>query len=135
MDAFKVKSELAELDKIRLFLKESLKNLKISEEEYFMVELSLVEICTNIMRYAYPHDKGDIFVKIWLQEDSVFLEIRDEGIPFNPQESKDPDMNEVLKTGKTGGLGIYLSRKFMDGFDYERKNDQNIVTIYKIIKK
>ena len=38
-----------------------------------------------------------------------------------------------MKTGKKGGLGVFLTRKLMDGFKYAREEDQNILTIYKTV--
>lgn len=135
MNELKVTSEMAELDKIRCFLKENLEGLNISEKEYYKIEVSLLEICINIIRYAYPREKGEIFLKAWLEEGKIFLEIRDMGNPFDPREIQKPDMKEFLKNEKRVGLGIFLSRKFMDGFDYKRENNQNVLTMYKKVKK
>jgi anti-sigma regulatory factor (Ser/Thr protein kinase) len=108
-------------------------NSHLSEEEYFTIELSLLEICTNIIRYAYPDKKDKIFLKTWRENDCFFLEIRDNGIPFDPRKAKKPDINEILRTEQVGGFGVLISRKFMDGFDYKRKQNQNILIISKII--
>jgi anti-sigma regulatory factor (Ser/Thr protein kinase) len=39
-----------------------------------------------------------------------------------------------MRSEKKGGLGVFLTRKLMDGFIYQRKNDQNVLTIHKIIQ-
>lgn len=128
-----VPSEMAELDRIRSFLKKSLEGIKISEENYFQVELSLQEICVNIIRYAYPKGKGDINLRIWVENHTVYVEVKDSGIPFDPRTAKKPELERMLKDEKRGGLGIHISRHFMDGFDYRRKNDFNILLMYKNI--
>jgi len=135
MNSLKIISDLAELDKIRDFLKETLQDLNISDKDYFRIELSLLEVCINIILYAYPREKGDILLKAWRKEGKIFLEIRDSGIPFDPKKLKMPDIDEIIKQEKKGGLGVYISRTFMDGFDYKRENDQNILVIYKQIEK
>jgi anti-sigma regulatory factor (Ser/Thr protein kinase) len=89
----------------------------------------------NIIRYAYPNDKGEIFLKIWQSDGKMFLEIRDWGVPFDPRGLDEPDIQEIIKSEKKGGLGVFLSRKLMDGFDYKREKDQNVLTIYKTIKE
>jgi len=131
----KVVSELEEIEKIRNFLRKNLKGLKISEKDYYQIELSLLEICINIIRYAYPEQKGEIILRIWRQKGKVFLEIRDNGIPFDPTKSSPPDLKEILTNEEKGGLGIFLSRKLMDGFDYKREKGQNILTMYKKLGK
>ena len=135
MNTLRIASDFAELDKIRSFLKKNLGGLGISDKDYFKIELALLEICVNIIMYAYPHDKGDIHVKSWQDEGKIFLEIRDSGIPFDPRELKEPDIMEIIRNEKRGGLGVFLSRKLMDGFDYKRENNQNILTLYKTIKE
>lgn len=135
MNTLRIASDLAELDKMRTFLKKSLEGLSVSDKDYFKIELALLEICVNIIRYAYPNNKGEIFLKVWLDEGKMFLEIRDWGVPFDPRGLEEPDIQEIIKSEKTGGLGVFLSRKLMDGFDYKRENDQNVLTIYKTIKE
>jgi serine/threonine-protein kinase RsbW len=128
-----VKSELVEIEKVRDFLRKTLEDFEIPEETYYLIELSLLEMCINIIRYAYPGAKGDISIKIWDQGKKIFVEIRDWGIPFDPRESPEPDVRKMVEQGRTGGLGIFLSRQLMNGFEYERKEDQNILLMIKSI--
>ncbi len=65
----------------------------------------------------------------------MFMEIRDWGVPFDPRGLDEPDIQEIIKSEKKGGLGVFLSRKLMDGFDYKREKDQNVLTIYKTIQE
>lgn len=134
MEQLIIDSEFSEIDKVRIFLKKNLLNFNLSEEEYFTIELSLIEICTNIMRYAYPENKDKIFLKTWRDEDRFILEIRDNGIPFDPREAKKPNIDKMLESKQVGGLGILISRKFMDGFDYKREHNQNILIMFKKIQ-
>jgi len=78
--------------------------------------------------------KDKIFLKAWRDKDKFFLEIRDNGIPFDPREAKKPDINEILETEQIGGFGILISRQFMDGFDYKREHNQNILIMFKKIQ-
>ena len=133
MKSLRVQSRLSELNKVRAFIKRNLQVLPISEEDYYVIELSILEICINIIRYAYPENPGDIRMKTWKEGNRIFMEIRDDGIPFDPRRSKKPDIQEIMKTGRKGGLGVFLTKKLMDGFDYRREDDQNILTMYKRI--
>ncbi len=128
-----VKSDLSELNKIRFFIRKNIRLSEISKKEFYIIELSLLEICINIIRYAYPEKKGSIYLKTWQKENKFYFEIKDDGVPFNPTKVKKPDIKEIMNSRKKGGLGVYLTKKLMDGFSYKRKNDQNVLTIYKII--
>jgi serine/threonine-protein kinase RsbW len=133
MKTLTVNSDLAELNKIRAYLKENLSALSISETDYYTIELSMLEICVNIIRYAYPKDQGKIHLKTWQDNNKFYLEISDDGIPFDPITVEEPDLEKMISNGQKGGFGIFLARKLMDGFDYKRENDQNILIIYKTI--
>jgi serine/threonine-protein kinase RsbW len=134
MNTLTVRSELRELDKVRAFLKANLAGLELSEEDAYKVELSLVEMCSNIMRYAYPHARGEILVSAWQKDGKFYLEVRDSGIPFDPRQVKRPTLEEMISREQMGGLGIFLARKLMDGFSYRREDDQNVLVMYKKVE-
>jgi len=129
-----VQNELKELDKIRKFLREYLKGWDISEEDFFKIELALVEMCTNVIRYGYPGGKGKIHLKAWHEDERFYLEIRDSGVPFDPSRIRKPSLKELLTKERLGGLGIFLARKLMDGFSYRRQDNENILTMFKKAK-
>ncbi len=133
--SLKIESNLSEIEKIRSFLKDVLRDYNLSEEALYLIELALLEMCINIVRYAYPDAKGEISLKIWSQEEKVFFEIRDWGVPFNPRDAQEPDIHEMISKGKTGGLGILLARKLMDGFQYKREDNQNVLVMHKKIEE
>jgi anti-sigma regulatory factor (Ser/Thr protein kinase) len=55
----------------------------------------------------------------------------DSGIPFDPRSVPKPDIDRLILSRRTGGLGIYLARTLMDGFDYRREDGQNVLTLTK----
>jgi len=133
MDHIKIAADLAELETVRQFLKSSLAELDLSEENGFKIELALVEIVVNVIRYAYPGGGGEITIEIRKDHRRVHIEIRDSGVPFDPCQAPKPDINEVITAGRKGGLGIYLTREIMDECRYRREGGQNILTLVKKI--
>jgi len=131
MKTLQVKSELREIDKVRKFMRRVLRGLELTEEDVYKVELSLVEMCTNIVRYAYPESRGNIYIRTWREDAKLYLELRDDGAAFDPRSVKKPSMREMLSGERMGGLGIFLARRLMDGFDYRREADQNVLTMSK----
>jgi len=131
MNTLTIENELRELDRVRAFLKTNLAGLDLNEEEVYKVELSLVEMCSNIMRYAYPGKTGEIVVSAWHEAGKFYLEVRDNGVPFDPRQVKKPTLEEMISREQMGGLGIFLARKLMDGFLYRREDDQNVLVMYK----
>jgi sigma-B regulation protein RsbU (phosphoserine phosphatase) len=129
-----IDSDLAEVNKVRLFVKDALAGLPLADKDLFRIDLSLVEVCINIVLYAYPREKGQIVLHSWRQGPRLYFEVRDSGVPFDPRSMKSPDLREILRTARKGGFGIFLSRTMMDGFEYRREDGQNILTLYKKLR-
>ncbi|MBN2265110.1 MAG: ATP-binding protein [Candidatus Aminicenantes bacterium] len=131
---FRVPAKLEEIDRVRDFLRTATAGLPLDEEALLKIELALHEICVNIARYAYPPGReGDMAVRIWRDEDSLFIEVRDKGIPFNPIRKKNPNLMVKLRRGVPGGLGVYFFKTLMDGLSYRRADGQNILTVRKAL--
>lgn len=129
-----VPAVLKEVDRVRRFLRDYLGGLGLKEEDELKIELALQEICVNIALYAYPEGRtGNLAVRIWRDGATLFMEIRDQGIPFNPVGNPNPDVLFRLRRGKRGGLGVYLFRTLMDGLTYSRDGGENVLTVIKKI--
>ena len=91
-----------------------------------------IELLTNTISYGYE-DAGEhsIDIMIRLEGDVLAIEISDDGIEFAPDSAADPDTNAAIEDRPIGGLGIFLTRKMMDSFDYRRDEGRNIVTLTK----
>lgn len=133
MKSITIAADLSEIDRVRQFLKDRLQGLAVAEEDFFKIELSLVEMCVNIIRYAFPDGGGEISIGIREGGSRIVIEIRDSGLPFDPRQVPKPEIDEVVAAGQKGGLGIYLARNLMDEFEYRREDGKNILTIVKKI--
>jgi sigma-B regulation protein RsbU (phosphoserine phosphatase) len=98
------------------------------------LNLALDDLLNNVVSYAYE-DEGEheIRVHIELREGRATVTIRDDGRPFNPFGSMDPDTSLPLEDREIGGLGIHLVEQMMDEVDYHRRIDENVVTVVKYI--
>ena len=60
------------------------------------------------------------------------LMVQDHGVPFDPTQKEDADINAELNERQIGGLGIYLVKSIMDTMTYQRTSDgYNVVTLTK----
>ena len=57
----------------------------------------------------------------------------DSGKPFNPLEKDDPDITLSAEERNIGGLGIFLTKKFMDSVEYDYFAGKNKLKIRKQI--
>jgi anti-sigma regulatory factor (Ser/Thr protein kinase) len=95
------------------------------------IELAMEEALVNIFHYAYPEGQaGDAEVRSSITEQGhLFVEIMDQGIPFDIQSAPEPDLKASLSDRSVGGLGIHLIRTMADHMTYLRKADANILTL------
>ncbi len=105
------------------------------------LDLAVEEIYINIAHYAYQPESGtvEICCCITSEEDAevptVSITFRDKGKPFNPLEKADPDITLSADERNIGGLGIFLTKKFMDEVTYTYENGQNTLRISKKISQ
>lgn len=101
------------------------------------IDLAVEEIFVNIAHYSGAaeaviacdyHVSGD-------GSEELTLVFKDKGKPFNPLERKDPDLTLSAEERGIGGLGIFLTKKFMDLVEYEFTDGMNVLRISKKICK
>jgi anti-sigma regulatory factor (Ser/Thr protein kinase) len=61
--------------------------------------------------------------------------VEDDGQPFSLLEAPEPDTTKPLEKRTVGGLGILLVRQLMDGLDYKRQGDRNLLSIKKMTQE
>lgn len=102
-----------------------------TEEKLGQIELVLEELLVNIINYAYPNGQGPIEIQYWhSQQAHLWLEILDQGIPFDPLSAPEVDTQLPLEDRPIGGLGIFLIRNMVESIHYRRENDKNVLTLY-----
>ena len=98
------------------------------------LELRLVaeEVLTNFIKYAYAvTQEGVIALRLSASTESVRLEFRDEGVPFNPLDAPLPDLTGRPDERGTGGLGVLLVKSLVDDATYVREGSVNILVLIK----
>ena len=123
------------IEAITEFVNRELEARECPYREQMQICVAIDEIVSNIARYAYTPDKGNVTVNFAYEEQdrTVVLTFTDEGIPYDPLQREDPDVSLPAEKRKIGGLGIYLVRKTMDRLSYRRENGKNILTVRKKI--
>ena len=133
-------------------------SLDIPETQNMAVNLALEEIVSNIIFYAYPNKRGQIYVEFAKKTENeiektekdtgdkeklsnvncqlstrLIFTITDSGIPFDPTKHEEVDISLPAEERRIGGLGIHLVRQLMDDIHYRREEDKNVLTLIKKI--
>ena len=106
--------------------------VKLDPEATMNLNLALEEAVSNVIMYAYPEGTdGLVDIDACVVENRVTLVITDSGKAFDPTAKAEVDITAGVEERPIGGLGIHLVRTIMDTVSYERKGEQNILTITK----
>ena len=96
------------------------------------LNLALEEAVTNVIMYAYPEGTdGTVDIITEVNDGQLTFIIKDSGKAFDPTQKEDADVTLSAEERSIGGLGIFLVRQIMDSVDYQRIDNQNILTLKK----
>jgi anti-sigma regulatory factor (Ser/Thr protein kinase) len=124
------------LSTVRIFVVGILKQSGYAEESVNDIELSADEAVTNVVEHAYQYDpKKSLTVELVMEKDLLRIIIRDQGKPFDPRPDGSVDLDRHINERRTGGLGRFLIGSFMDNVDYQRENNENVLTMTKKISR
>jgi serine/threonine-protein kinase RsbW len=116
-----VLSGVEEFCRIHGFGKETAGDLRLVAEE----------VLTNIVKYAHDADgKHAVELRLSASPQSVRMEFRDEGTPFNPLDLPAPGLSGPDRRG-IGGLGLHLIKALVDDASYSREERVNVLVLIK----
>ncbi len=124
----KFKSSSDKLSEFISWVESFLENFECDSVCLHHVLVSCEEMFLNICNYAYDDEIGEISVEISVHDKIFKISISDSGIKFDPVSY----VNENYHPGEhIGGLGIFLTKKFMDKIEYKREDGRNNLVLYK----
>jgi serine phosphatase RsbU (regulator of sigma subunit)/anti-sigma regulatory factor (Ser/Thr protein kinase)/transposase len=126
-----VLAEKKSLNRVRDFAEKYGPKYGLNMRQVNGFRLSLDEICTNIIQYAYTDRPipGNIHIEITREEGTVVTRIIDNGKHFDYSTVVDPDLNRYIEERRRGGFGIFLVRQLNESVKYERVGNSNILTL------
>lgn len=102
------------------------------------IELAAEEALVNIISYAYaggPEGGGSIELECCsLPEGGIRIQMRDQGIPYNPLDNIGKFNPKNSGDEGIGGYGVFFIVNLMDEVRYARDQNTNILTLIKFIR-
>jgi serine/threonine-protein kinase RsbW len=136
MLSFDLKSDQSELDTLSRKLEKVGGSLNLPKKCIFEINLVLDELFTNIISYGFRDDLEHLVkIQILRENGTLTLCVEDDGIPFNPLETKEIELPCDIEDCNIGGLGLHLVKKLMDQVFYERCEGKNRLTLKKAVGK
>lgn len=119
---------------IRDFVTEYLGPLALSDILLNQIVLAVDEICANLIIHANKENPEQyISLRIDQEKNRLRFEISDQGVAFQRSNYKEPDIQEYIRIGKKGGVGIALVNRIMDEVQFTTNGTRNICLLYKKI--
>lgn len=92
------------------------------------IAIAFDELYSNVVKYS----KASRFeLRLGIMADRIYLIFIDDGIPYNPLESAEPDTDAPRENRPIGGLGLFMVKRSMDEIDYQYRDKKNIFSIGK----
>ena len=130
-----LRNQLSEIERLANAVMQFGRENKFSDKTIFDINLALEEVVNNIISYAYKDkDEHQITIHMELEDKDLVLKVEDDGLPFNPLEVAEPDINKPIEEREPGGLGLFFVRNLTDELDYKRDKDKNIFIMKKKIQ-
>lgn len=121
---------LDKLPEATAFFEDMLSDAGVSMKVIAQVNVAVDEIFSNIARYS-DATLATLGCKISESEGLITLRFSDNGRPYDPTETPDPDTTLSAEEREIGGLGIFMVKKTMNEVLYEYKDGLNILTLVK----
>ncbi|MEA4925229.1 MAG: LytS/YhcK type 5TM receptor domain-containing protein [Syntrophomonadaceae bacterium] len=130
--AYRLKNKIEEIPPLAQAIENFAAVHNLPEKAIFQVNLALEELLTNTISYGYAGgEEHEIIIKVVLDDETLILEIRDDGLPFNPLQIPAPDLSRDIEDRPIGGLGMHLVRNMMDELEYRREANYNVLIMTK----
>ncbi len=100
----------------RLALAGLVRERRFSADAVADLKLALTEACTNSIRHAYDHERGQVHLSFEASTDRVVLRVRDQGGGFHDDDVDCPECRAVGIELSEGGMGISIIRAVVDEF-------------------
>lgn len=102
-----------------------------SQASAFRLSLCMDEALSNILMYGFPGraEAGAIDLAALQGPGVLAVDIVDDGVAFDPTLSVSPDLASSLDEAKVGGHGLRLMRHYLQGIQYRREHDRNLLRL------
>jgi len=133
MNELSVDAAVDNIEIVTDFVNKYLEEYGCPVKAQMQIDIAIDELFGNIAQYAYHPEIGPATVRVEVMEEplSVIITFIDQGVPYDPLKTEDPDTTLSADERGFGGLGIYTVKKIMDDISYEYRDGRNILRIRK----
>ncbi|MDR2070897.1 MAG: SpoIIE family protein phosphatase [Treponema sp.] len=130
----KIEALSENLDRVMDFVNVELEKIDCPPKTQRQIDIAIEEVFVNIAQYAYNPGTGFVVIRIRTGFSEIRLEFEDQGEPYNPLKTADPDISLSAEDRPIGGLGVFMVKKIMDTVEYRCEGSKNLLTLTKMVR-
>lgn len=121
-----VSPTMESIGQVAEFIDGRLEALEVPMKTATRLRIAVDEIYSNIVQYSGARHAE---VRCTAEGGVLTLVFRDDGTPYDPLGTREPDITAPAEERELGGLGVFMVRKMMDSVDYLYRDGQNVLTL------
>ena len=114
---------------IESFIDNAKEKYNLDEDIYGNIMIAVTEAVNNAIKHGNSGDKSkNVLLSLYLDDNVIKFQIKDEGIGFDYENLPDPTTPENLE--KPGGRGIFLMKNLADEVQFKNKGSEVEISFY-----
>lgn len=122
MENIEVTPEMGRQPEVSAFIEQFYESREVPMKVIMSMNIVLDEIFSNVVYYS---GAASVRVSCDAADHLAVLVVEDNGTPYDPTQTEEPDTALTAEERGIGGLGIHMVRKMMDGIVYRREDGWN----------
>lgn len=113
MKELTIDAAVENIAEVTAFVDSELEALDCPVKVQMQIDIAIDELFGNIAHYAYHPEVRPATVRVEVLENplSVVITFIDNGVPYDPLKTKEPDITLSAEERMIGGLGIYMVKR------------------------
>lgn len=114
---------------VESFIENAKKRFRISNDIYGNIMVAVTEAVNNAITHGNKEEEDkNVMLSLFLENDAIRFEVKDEGKGFDYHNLPDPTLPENVE--KLYGRGVFLMRKLSDEVSFEDNGRLVVLTFY-----
>lgn len=132
-NALRISCSRNNLKVVRDFVMDYLASYHLADLQLNQIVLAVDEVVANLIIHANAEDESqhlDLVVRV--DGEVLGIEILDQAADsYKPDKYREPDLEEFIRQGKKGGVGMTLVNRIMDRVEFTTSGSHNVCRLYK----
>ncbi|WBO83412.1 ATP-binding protein [Hymenobacter yonginensis] len=134
-NALRISCSRNNLKVVRDFVTDYLAAYHLADLQLNQIVLAVDEVVANLIIHANAEDESQHLDLALRVEGEMFgIEILDQATrSYRPSSYQEPDLQEFIRQGKKGGMGMTLVNRIMDRVEFTTSGNYNVCRLFKRI--